>query len=261
MQAEPTTTGIQLTWTQDDFDTLAGYNVYRATSEDGQYTRINTTVIPADTKEWFDDTAEPGMRYYYNFTVVQTDFTESEPSGKVVVTAMDTMAPNIYHSPVYHAFTGSNLVISATVTDNVGITAATLYYRTVGSETWKTAEMTSYNDKYSAIIPAADLTLDGLEYYIDATDGISHTLKGSAEEPYVIIVQTAISDSDKGDVDGNGVIELKDAMMLLMAVNDRLNLTEEEFARADLNGNGQLSASEALRILQYINGTITSVLQ
>lgn len=261
MQAEPTTTGIQLTWTQDDFDTLAGYNVYRATSEDGQYTRINTTVIPADTKEWFDDTVEPGMRYYYNFTVVQTDFTESEPSGKVVVTAMDTMAPNIYHSPVYHAFTGSNLVISATVTDNVGITAATLYYRTVGSETWKTAEMTSYNDKYSAIIPAADLTLDGLEYYIDATDGISHTLKGSAEEPYVIIVQTAISDSDKGDVDGNGVIELKDAMMLLMAVNDRLNLTEEEFARADLNGNGELSASEALRILQYINGTITSVLQ
>ena len=77
----------------------------------------------------------------------------------------------------------------------------------------------------------------------------------------VLFCMTTAYALSMGDVDGNGVIELKDAMMLLMAVNDRLNLTEEEFARADLNGNGELSASEALRILQYINGTITSVLQ
>ena len=53
---------------------------------------------------------------------------------------------------------------------------------------------------------------------------------------------------------------MKDALMLLMAINDRLNLTEEQFARADLDGNGELAAKEALRIMQYVNGTITSVL-
>ena len=73
-------------------------------------------------------------------------------------------------------------------------------------------------------------------------------------------MQAAVSDNALGDVDGNGVIELKDAMMVLLAVNDRLNLTEEEFRRADLDKNGELSAKEALRILQYVNGKITSIL-
>ena len=260
MQAEATEAGIKLTWQQDDFETLAGYNVYRSTKEDGQYTKINRTVIPADTMEWFDDTVEPGQRYYYNFTVVQTDMSESEPSGKVTVSAFDTMAPNIYHSPVYHAFTGSNLVISATVTDNVALEEVTLYYRTLGTEEWHSKTMTNNNDKYSAVISSDYITVTGLEYYIDATDGIAHTYKGSAEAPYQVTVQVAVSGSDLGDVDGNGAIEIKDAMMLLMAINDRLNLTEEQFARADIDGNGELAAKEALRIIQYVNGTITSIL-
>lgn len=260
MQAEVTETGIKLTWEQDEFETLAGYNVYRSTTEDGFYDKVNTTVIPADTKEWFDDTIEPGQKYYYNFTVVESDMSESEPSGKVQVTAMDTMAPNIYHSPIHQAFTGNNLIISATVTDNVGISAATLYYRITGTDTWKFKKMTNNNDKYSAVISAEDITVAGLEYYLEATDGITSTYKGSAEEPYSVIVQTAVAASEKGDVDGNGLVELKDALMLLMAVNDRLNLTAEEFARADLDDNGELAAKEALRIMQYVNGTVTSVL-
>ncbi len=260
MQAEVTESGILLTWEQDDFTTLAGYNVYRSTKEDGQYVKINTTVIPADTKEWFDDGVEPGQTYYYNFTVVESDMNESEPSGKVQATAMDTMAPNIYHSPVYQAFAGNKLVVSATVTDNVGIQSATLYYRVVGSEEWKTSEMTNSNDKYSGIIPAEFVTIAGVEYYIEATDGIAQTYKGSESVPYVITVQEPVDESQKGDVDGNGVIELKDALMVLMAINDRLNLNQTEFTRADLDGDGELAAYEALRIIQYVNGTITSVL-
>ena len=260
MQANPTEEGIQLTWTQDDFDTLAGYNVYRSTEEDGLYTKLNRTVIPADTKEWFDDTVEPGQKYYYNFTVVESDLTESEPSGKVTVTAMDTMAPDIYHSPVYHAFTGSNLVISATVTDNVAIKEAKVYYRVKGQDAWNSKKMTNINDKYSAVIDSQYITVDGLEYYIEATDGNKFTYKGTADEPYEVTVQEAVSGSDMGDVDGNGAIEIKDAMMVLMAINDRLNLTEIQFARADLDGNGELAAKEALRIIQYVNGSVSSVL-
>ena len=120
--------------------------------------------------------------------------------------------------------------------------------------------MTNNNDKYSAVIPSDTITVAGIEYYIDATDGITHTYKGTADAPYSITVQVAVADSEKGDVDGNGAVELKDALMLLMAINDRLNLTEEQFARADLDGNGELAAKEALRIMQYVNGTITSVL-
>ena len=259
MQGTATDTGIQLRWTQDDFVTLMGYNVYRSDREDGLYTRLNKTVIPADTMEFFDDTVEPGQVYYYNFTVVQTDLNESEPSGKIVIMSKDTMAPNIYHSPVANAFTGANLVVSATVTDNLSIAYANLYYRVVGSDTWKTVRMNGLNDRYSGIIPAADITLEGVEYYIEAFDGVSYTYRASAEVPYTISVQEAVDANALGDVDGDGVITNLDAIIVLYAINDKYNMTAEEFARADLNGDGELWAAEALRILQYVNGVIGSV--
>ena len=259
MQGSATDTGIQLKWTQDDFDTLMGYNVYRSTSEDGYYQRLNSTVIPAEQLEFFDDTVEPGVQYYYNFTVVKTDLTESIPSGKITIMSRDTMAPDIYHSPVYIATTGQNLVISATVTDNLNIIYSNVYYRVAGAEEWKTVRMNNLNSKYSAIIPANDITVEGLEYYLEAFDGVSHTYKGSAEQPYVVTVQQAVDKNSLGDVNGDGVISNLDALLLLYAINDKVNLSAEEFARADLNGDGQLWAAEALRILQYVSGAVGSV--
>lgn len=258
MQAEPSETGIKLTWMQDDFDTLAGYNVYRSEQEDGFYQRLNDYVIPVGTNEFFDDTVEPGKLYYYNFTVVQTDLSESSPSGKISVMSLDTMAPDIYHSPVRTAYTGSNLVVSATITDNLQITEAVLWYRTVGGE-WKSTVMSAHNSRYSGIIPAEDISLDGLEYYIAAFDGLSYTYEGTAESPFSVIVKQAVDKNSLGDVDGDGTITTKDALMLLQAANDLLNLKDDEFLRADINGDGELSAAEALRILQYVSGKVSTI--
>ncbi len=260
MQGTADANGVTLTWTQDDFDTLMGYNVYRSTALNGQYTRLNRTVIPADTKTFFDPDVEPGMEYFYNFTVVKTDATESEPSGRISVFTYDTMAPILTHSPVYQAFAGNSVTISANVTDNVGVQNVKLYYRMTGENGWHSAEMSHINDKYTAIITANYVTTAGLEYYIDAFDGISHTLRGSAAEPFVIAVQATVADSAKGDVNNNGRIDMLDALLILQAINGRVNLSAEEFARADINGDGELSAFEAMRILQYINGKISSVL-
>lgn len=258
MQAEPSETGIKLTWMQDDFDTLAGYNVYRSEQEDGFYQRLNDYVIPVGTNEFFDDTVEPGKLYYYNFTVVQTDLSESSPSGKISVMSLDTMAPDIYHSPVRTAYTGSNLVVSATITDNLQITEAVLWYRTVGGE-WKSTVMSAHNSRYSGIIPAEDISLDGLEYYIAAFDGLSYTYEGTAESPFSVVVKQAVDKNSLGDVDGDGAITTKDALMLLQAANDLLNLKDDEFLRADINGDGVLSAAEALRILQYVSGKVSTI--
>lgn len=259
MQGEATAEGISLTWMQDDFDTLMGYNVYRSDSEDGYYQRINDIVIPAETKTFFDDTVEPGVVYYYNFTVVKTDLTESTPSGKITIQALDTMAPNIYHTPVYTAKTGSNLVITATVTDNLAVSSVKLLYRISGENTWHTAMMNGLNSKFTAIIPAVYVTTKGLEYYIEATDGVSTTARGSKENPYRITVTASQDVSSLGDVDGDGQISALDALLLLQHINDLVNLNAEQFERADLNGDGRLTASEALRILQYVSGAIGSL--
>ena len=65
--------------------------------------------------------------------------------------------------------------------------------------------------------------------------------------------------SSLGDVNGDGKISNLDALMLLQAINDLVNLTAEQFERADLNADGQLTASEALRILQYVSGAAGSL--
>ena len=216
-------------------------------------------MIPADQKQFFDDTVEPAKVYYYNFTVVKTDLTESRPSGKISIMSKDTMAPDIYHTPVYQAETGRNLVISASITDNLSIAYADLYYRTVGETQWKQARMNHLNSRYSAIIPAAELHPEGREYYIAASDGVTVTQKGSEAEPYTVAVRESLPDSALGDVNGDGVISAVDAMLLLYHINDKANLTHEQFLRADLNRDGVLWAAEALRILQYANGTVGSV--
>ena len=259
MQAEAADDGVILTWAQDDFDTLAGYNVYRCDREDGQYAKLNTSVIPADVKTFTDTNVTPGQMYYYNFTVVKTDLSESDTSGKISVRAKDTMAPNIYHDGVYSAFTGSKLIISATANDNLQIDKVELFYRVTGTESWRAVTMTAVNDRYSAVIPSSDVTTDGLEYYIRAFDGVNYAYKGTAEQPYAIMVSEAVDRSALGDVNGDGQINVLDALMVLQAINDRLNLDAEQFARADLNGNKTLEAVEVLTILQYANGIIGSL--
>lgn len=259
MQAEAADDGVVLTWAQDDFDTLAGYNIYRCDREDGQYAKLNTSVIPADVKTFTDTNVTPGQMYYYNFTVVKTDLSESDTSGKISVRAKDTMAPNIYHDGVYSAFTGSKLIISATANDNLQIDKVELFYRVTGTESWRAVTMTAVNDRYSAVIPSSDVTAAGLEYYIRAFDGVNYAYKGTAEQPYVIAVSEAVDRSALGDVNGDGQINVLDALMVLQAINDRLNLDAEQFARADLNGNKTLEAVEVLTILQYANGIIGSL--
>lgn len=259
MQAEAADDGVILTWAQDDFDTLAGYNVYRCDREDSQYAKLNTSVIPADVKTFTDTNVTPGQMYYYNFTVIKTDLSESEPSGKISVRAKDTMAPNIYHDGVYSAFTGSKLIISATANDNLQIDKVELFYRVTGTESWRAVTMTAVNDRYSAVIPSSEVTTAGLEYYIRAFDGVNYAYKGTAEQPYAIAVSEAVDRSALGDVNGDGQINVLDALMVLQASNDRLNLDAEQFARADLNGNKTLEAVEVLTILQYANGIIGSL--
>ena len=257
--ATATDHGIELTWNQDDYDTLMGYNIYRADSKDGNYVRINPSVLLSSDSSFLDDNAEPGKTYWYTFTVVLSDFSESTPAGKVYCTAIDTIEPTIYHTPVNQGYAENNLVISCTASDNMAIASVTLYYRTVGNDTWKSLAMSKVNDKYSATVFGSELTLDGIEYYIVASDGVNTVSKGTADAPYTVVIKDASSISRIGDVDGSGSVTTKDALMLMQCLNGDLILSDDEFKRADLNGDGTLSSAEALRILQYVNGKVTTL--
>ena len=263
MFATPTKDGIQLEMKQDDYDTVMGYNVYRSETKDGEYTRINTSVIrPEDAEQnatYLDTTVEPGKTYYYSYTAVMTDFSESHASGRTACTALDTINPIISHTPVNQGYLGSNLNINCVIRDNVGIAYAKLYYRVKGSEAYKYVDMVNANDKYSGVIPAAELSTDGVEYYIETNDGVNTITLGTQESPYQVTIKESSAVSYLGDVDGNGIIEAVDAMLVLQHINGKRVLVNDEFRRADLNGNGTLESFEALAILQYVNGNRTNL--
>jgi hypothetical protein len=167
--------------------------------------------------------------------------------------------PTIYHTPINQGYENNNLIVSCTASDNMQIASVTLYYRTVGSDTWKSLTMSKVNDKYSATIFGSELTLEGLEYYIEASDGVNTVCKGTADVPYTVVIKDASVISRIGDVDGNGTVTTKDALMLMQCLNGELILTDDAFKRADLNGDGELASVEALRILQYVNGKVNSL--
>ena len=72
---------------------------------------------------------------------------------------------------------------------------------------------------------------------------------------------TTLTETGKvlSDVDGNGVVDTKDALMIMQCLGGDLIMTDDEFKRADLNGDNELSSVEALRILQYINGNVSTL--
>ncbi len=189
LQANGLEGSVNLTWTQDDFDMLAGFNLYRSDTSEGTYSRINETVLPPQQSGYSDTDVEPGQTYYYKFTVVKTDMTESDFSNVATGTPLDTISPVITHQPVSGASIGLPLQIYADVTDNVHIDSVTLYYRAIGETAYSTRAMVyTTGDRYSATLEGSLVTSAGLEYYIEASDGLNTASSGRSDLPWQVLI-------------------------------------------------------------------------
>ncbi len=79
----------------------------------------------------------------------------------------------------------------------------------------------------------------------------------SAQSLNITVTPLAVKpDIAYGDVDGNGKVEASDALMVLKSVVGKIQLTDEEFARAELDGNEKVDAGDALSILKKVVGKI-----
>ena len=191
LQASGGANKVELSWAQNDYDTLAGYNLYRSeTGADGSFKKLNTAVL---TEGSYTDTAvQPGKTYYYYFTVVNTEGREeSARSNTASAAPIDNIAPVLVHTPVESARAGRAVSISATATDNIAVARVTLHYRKTGDASYRTTDMvaTGVNNGYSATIPANYVTAAGVQYYITAEDDDKNTAYcGTAEQPNPIAV-------------------------------------------------------------------------
>ena len=202
LQANGAPGRVELSWIQDDFDLLAGYNVYRATTTDGTYQRVNSTLIPAAIKTFVDSTVQPGNTYFYTFRVAQTDGSESEDSNvaSAAVLAPDTTPPIISHTLAVTAVPNSSFTFRADVTDNESVSGVTLHYRQAGASQFAQVGMThTTNDRYSVTLPGSVMAVPGLQYFIAATDGTNASSSGSAGAPHLISIESATA-SINGDL-------------------------------------------------------------
>jgi hypothetical protein len=70
---------VSLNWTAST-STVAGYNVYRATTSGGPYTKLNSSVVTGVA--YTDSTVQSGLTYYYVTTAVDASGSESAFSNQ-----------------------------------------------------------------------------------------------------------------------------------------------------------------------------------
>lgn len=195
LQASGGANKVELSWAQNDYATLAGYNLYRSeTGTDGSFKKLNSAVLTGPG--YTDTNVEPGKTYYYYFTVVNTEGNEeSARSNTASAAPIDDVAPTLKHTAVTSARAGKQIAISATATDNIAVTRVTLYYRKTGETSYRAKEMvaTGVNNGYSAVIPADCVTAAGAQYYLTAEDGDDNIAYcGTAEQPNRVAVDGSV---------------------------------------------------------------------
>lgn len=122
----------------------------------------------------------------------------------------DKVAPVISHTAVTNGNIHQDLEINAEITDNRQIASVKLYYRVKGSSEYSVIDMSASNNVYSAVIPKAELSVSGIEYYIEASDGINiATSPDNIASPY----EVAISNADIIGPEVTNVTPAKDAVL------------------------------------------------
>lgn len=107
---------------------------------------------------------------------------------------IDLFAPVIRHEPPSQTITPeSSLTLTAKITDNIGVNAVTLFYRTSGGEAFFSMKMDpTWKENYRATVPKESISSPGFEYYIQAGDQAGNTaLRGFSFSPLIIAVSQA----------------------------------------------------------------------
>ena len=61
-----------------------------------------------------------------------------------------------------------------------------------------------------------------------------------------------------GDVNGDGVVNIKDAILTYACVNRKTTFTEDQLRAADVNGDGTVNIKDAILVYAYVNRKIST---
>ena len=190
--------------------------------------------------------------------------------------ADDKTSPEIQHSGLQNTNPGEDVAIGATVTDDVKVEYAKLYYKVPSKGAYVGVDMSGHNNSYNAIIPGAEISKPELLYYIEASDGTNK----SRTRTYAVQVSDAgeeMKACDNQDNDGDGQIDEEtengvdddadgrtdedlncNAATSLNAPTISMPLAGEKFCEASIDLKGSVEGDLPLTVLVSLNGTNSS---
>lgn len=191
---------VDLTFNPVDEPDLAGYNVYRADSPGGAYTKLNAAIVLGTT--YSDFTAPEGVTKYYVVRAVRTDLSQSDASVEASAAALDGTGPSLTHTPIAQVSDAApGLTVQANASDPSGMGLVRLRYKRTGEPSFVAVTMANPSGSlYSANIPGSFITLAGIDYYVEANDALGNqTFSGSAAMPHHVLVYECTTAAECAD--------------------------------------------------------------
>lgn len=109
-------------------------------------------------------------RFTATLTVTNDQGLSASDTAQIEVRGPDTTPPSLQHTPVGAATLGQALDLEATASDPSGLASVTLFHRSPGASSFTRRPMNLTMGRHLARIPGAEVTLAGIEYYIEASD-------------------------------------------------------------------------------------------
>jgi len=101
-------------------------------------------------------------------------FIESSPTVEIF-TPGDT-PPEIFHQPPATTYPVNNpITIDAEIRDDYKVVSANIFFRKTGSEIFSSTVLSAQNSIYRGIIPASATSIEGVDYYLWASDGFQNS--------------------------------------------------------------------------------------
>ena len=136
---------------------------------------IITKTTKTDSEGYFNDSFQPAETGTWRLQVFSTgsgSYSSVLSTTKSFEVNLDTTPPTIIHTPIISWRNNTAILINATITDNVGVGSAVLFYRKATERSYVSVQMDSVSHNvWTGTIPESAVTSAGLEYYIRATDG------------------------------------------------------------------------------------------
>lgn len=127
----------------------------------------------------------------YQVFFYSVDTARNKEPVKNVSFKIDTIAPDVKHAQITEWLYSEDIQVSVTISEyGSGIADARLYYKNPNWGSYRDIRMTTSDGKtYTAVIPKEDVTLDGIQYYVEVRDNAGNTVRlpsGGSNAPYFI---------------------------------------------------------------------------